>query len=85
MTVKLLELFGGIGAPRRVLLELGVEVKSIDYVEVDEKAVRSYSAMFENKLTTQDVQCWDLQPDILVHGSPCQDFSIIGHKLGGKG
>lgn len=79
----MLELFGGIGAPRRALIELGVDVKSIDYVEVDEKAVRSYNSMFENKQCTQDVRTWNVQPDILVHGSPCQDFSIIGQKLGG--
>lgn len=83
MKIKLLELFGGIGAPRRALIELGVDVKSIDYVEVDEKAVRSYNSMFENKQCTQDVRTWNVQPDILVHGSPCQDFSIIGQKIRG--
>ena len=29
---------------------MGVPVKSIDYVEIDEKAVRSYNAMFANDL-----------------------------------
>ena len=28
--VKILELFGGIGAPRKALLDLGYDVKSID-------------------------------------------------------
>ena len=35
--IKILELFGGIGAPRAALRNLGVPVKSIDYVEIDEK------------------------------------------------
>lgn len=35
--IKILELFGGIGAPRKVLMNLGVDVKSIDYVEIDKK------------------------------------------------
>lgn len=25
---------------------------------------------------------WNLKPDILIHGSPCQDFSIAGHQRG---
>lgn len=78
-----MELFGGIGAPRKALQNLGVDVKSIDYVEIDRKAVASYNAMFDNDYTTQDVKGWNLKPDILIHGSPCQDFSIAGHQLGG--
>lgn len=81
-TIKILELFGGIGAPRKALEQLGVPIKSIDYVEIDEKAVRSYNAMFSNEQTTQDIRGWSLKPDILVHGSPCQDFSIAGKQLG---
>lgn len=82
--IKILELFGGIGAPRRALLNLGVPVKSIDYVEIDEKAVRSYNAMFANELPhkPQSVVGWDLKPDILIHGSPCQDVSIAGKRKG---
>lgn len=80
--IQILELFGGIGAPRCALRNLGIPVKSIDYVEIDEKAVRSYNAMFEKDLSykTQDVRGWNLKPDILVHGSPCQDFSVAGHQ-----
>ena len=44
--LQILELFGGIGSPRVALKNLGVPVKSIDYVEIDEKAVRSYNAMW---------------------------------------
>ncbi|EAD9159839.1 DNA (cytosine-5-)-methyltransferase [Listeria monocytogenes] len=82
--VQILELFGGIGSPRIALRNLGIETKSIDYVEIDEKAVRSYNAIFENDLdyTTQSVVDWNLRPDILIHGSPCQDISVIGKKAG---
>ena len=38
--IKILELFGGIGSPRIALRNIGVPVKSIDYVEIDEKAVK---------------------------------------------
>lgn len=82
--VQILELFGGIGSPRKALINLGVPVKAIDYVEIDEKAVRSYNEIFRNELEhkTQSVVGWNLKPDILIHGSPCQDFSIAGHQKG---
>lgn len=82
--IKILELFGGIGSPRCALRNIGTPVKAIDYVEIDEKAVRSYNAMFSNELKhkTQSVIGWNLKPDILIHGSPCQDFSIAGHQKG---
>lgn len=82
--IQILELFGGIGSPRIALRNIGIPVKSIDYVEIDEKAVRSYNAMFEKELEykTQSVVGWNLKPDILIHGSPCQDFSIAGKQKG---
>lgn len=82
--IQTLELFGGIGAPRCALRNLGVDVKAIDYVEIDEKAVRSYNAMFKKDLCykTQSVVGYNLKADILIHGSPCQDFSIAGKQKG---
>lgn len=84
--IKILELFGGIGSPRCALRNIGIPTKAIDYVEIDESAVRSYNAMFENDLEykTQSVVGWNLKPDILIHGSPCQDFSIAGQQKGAE-
>lgn len=81
-TIQILELFGGIGSPRCALRNLGIKTKAIDYVEIDENAVRSYNAMFAEDLEykTQSVVGWNLKPDILIHGSPCQDMSIAGHQ-----
>ena len=69
-TIQILELFGGIGSPRCALRNL------------NEKAVRSYNSMFREELAykTQTVVGWNLKPDILIHGSPCQDMSIAGHQ-----
>lgn len=80
--IQILELFGGIGSPRAALRNIGVPVKSIDYIEIDEKAVRSYNAIFEKECgyRPQNITGWNLRPDILIHGSPCQDFSIAGHQ-----
>jgi DNA (cytosine-5)-methyltransferase 1 len=78
MQIKLLELFGGIGAPRKALENIGIDVKSIDYVEILPYAVKAYNTMFNNDYKPQDIKDWDLNVDILVHGSPCQDWSKAG-------
>lgn len=61
--VQILELFGGIGSPRCALRNLNIPTKAIDYVEIDENAVRSYNAMFAEELEykTQSVVGWNLK------------------------
>lgn len=83
--LKVLTLFGGIGAPEKALIKLGVDFKQIDYVEIDENAVRTFNALYHDmkKHKPQSVVGWNLKPDILVHGSPCQDFSRAGLRWGG--
>lgn len=73
--IKILELFGGIGAPRKALINLGVDHKCIDYVEWKQNRVKAYNALYDHLHKPQDVREWNLKPDILVHGSPCQDNS----------
>lgn len=84
--IQILELFGGIGSPRIALRNLGIPTKAIDYVEIDQKAVDSYNAIFAKELQhkTQSVVNWNLKPDILIHGSPCQDISIAGYQKGAE-
>ena len=84
MDIQILELFGGVGSPRVAFRNIGIQIKAIDYVEICEKAVRSYNAMFEDELMykIQSVVGWHLKPDVLIHGSPCQDFSIAGYQKG---
>ena len=47
--IQILELFGGIGSPRCALRNIGIPVKAIDYVEIDEKAVRSWHTLRTGK------------------------------------
>lgn len=84
-TVKIIELFGGIGAPRRALENIGVDVKSLDYVEINEDAVTAYNAIYDTSYHAQDVLTWNMDCDILVHGSPCQDFSKNGDNNTARG
>lgn len=76
--IKILELFGGIGAPRKALENMGFDIKSIDYVEILPFAVMAYNAIFDNGYKPQDIRLWNMDTDILVHGSPCLDFSKNG-------
>jgi len=76
--IKILELFGGIGSPRKALENIGLDVKSVDYVEILPFAVQAYNSMFDNNYKTSDVREWNMAIDLLVHGSPCQDFSKNG-------
>lgn len=82
--VQILESFGGIGSPRIALRNLGIPTKAIDYIEIDQKAVNSYNAMFADELAykPQTVVNWNLRPKVAIHGSPCQDNSVIGGKAG---
>ena len=73
--IQLLELFGGVGAPRKHFKRKNIPHKLIDYVEWQDNRVRAYNAMNPYKHSPQDIRGWNLKPDILVHGSPCQDNS----------
>lgn len=76
--IKVLELFGGIGAPRQALENLKIDFKIIDYVEWWPWAVKAYNQMFDNSYKAEDVRDWNLNVDLLFHGSPCQDWSNAG-------
>lgn len=82
--LKVLELFGGIGAPRKALERLGINIEVVDYVEIDKYAVASYNAIYNENFETQDICKWnkDIEADLIFHGSPCQDFSIAGKQAG---
>lgn len=83
--LKILELFGGIGACSSALKKIGVPFEIVDYVEIDKFAVKSYNAMNGTSFETQDISEWDkdVEVDFIMHGSPCQDFSIAGAQAGG--
>lgn len=83
--LKILELFGGIGACSSALTRLGIEYEIADYVEIDKYAVKSYNAIHGTNFEPQDITTWDkdIDVDLIMHGSPCQDFSLAGKQAGG--
>lgn len=83
--LKVLELFGGIGAGTAALKNLGVDFEVVDYVDIDKYAVQSYNAINGTNYEPQDIRRWDkdIAADLVIHGSPCQDFSNAGSLAGG--
>lgn len=83
--LKVLELFGGIGACTAALKRIGIDFDVVDYVEIDKYACASYNAINGTDFEPQDIITWNkqLDVDLIMHGSPCQDFSVAGEGQGG--
>jgi DNA (cytosine-5)-methyltransferase 1 len=83
--LKVLECFGGIGACSKALERLDIEYEIADYVEIDKYAVKSFNAIHGTNFEPQDICKWDknIDVDLIMHGSPCQDFSLSGKGAGG--
>ena len=89
--MTLATLFSGIGAPEFAAREVFSEAKTIFACEIDKFARQSYLANHEAPIVFYDDVC-DLDArayagkiDILIGGSPCQDFSIAGQRVGEDG
>lgn len=85
--LRIIELFGGIGACTQALKQLNIPIEVVDYVEIDKYAVASYNAINGTNFEPQDITTWDKDLkdiDLIMHGSPCQDFSIAGKQAGGN-
>ena len=82
--LRVVELFGGIGACTAALNRLGIEHEVVDYVEIDKYACASYNVINGTHFEPQDICTWDkdIDCDLIMHGSPCQDFSVAGQQAG---
>ena len=83
--MRVLELFAGIGACSKALTNLGIEHEIVDAVEIDKYAIKSFNAIHGTDFEPQDITKWDkdIECDLIMHGSPCQDFSVAGKGAGG--
>lgn len=83
--LRVLELFAGIGACSKALERLGIEHEIVDAVEIDKYAIKSFNAVHGTNFEPQDITKWDkdIEVDFIIHGSPCQDFSVAGLGKGG--
>ena len=86
--VRLIELFGGIGAQAKALERLGVPFEHYRMVEIDRYAVASYNAVHGTDFTPTDICAvhaedmgivdTDRYEYILTYSFPCTDLSRAG-------
>ena len=83
--IRVLELFAGIGACSKALENLNIPHEIVDAVEIDKYAIAAFNAIHGTNFEAQDIKEWnkDVKVDLIMHGSPCQDFSIAGRQAGG--
>ena len=83
--IRVLELFAGIGACSKALDRLGIAHEIVDAVEIDKFAIASFNAIHGTNFKPQDITKWikNIECDLIMHGSPCQDFSVAGKQAGG--
>lgn len=85
---KVMSLFSGLGAFEKGLDKLGVDYEVVNFCEIDKYASKAYSLIHEvpESLNLGDITKVDENTlpdaDILVFGSPCQDFSVAGGQAG---
>jgi DNA (cytosine-5)-methyltransferase 1 len=86
--LKVVELFAGIGAPRKALENLNINHKVIAFSEIDKFAEISYRAIHNDSVTPNlgDIKEISELPscDLITYGFPCQDISIAGYGKGIK-
>ena len=89
--ISLATLFSGIGAPEFAAKKIFDSVKMIFACEIDKFARKSYLANHDAPLTFYedicdlDAKAYAKQIDILIGGSPCQEFSTAGQRAGENG
>ncbi|CAN4271153.1 Dcm Site-specific DNA methylase [Methylophilaceae bacterium] len=88
-TIKVATLFSGIGSIENSLDRLGLKHKIVFAGDIDRFCKASYFANYDidesdwhDDVTKFDASKYKNQVDLLVGGSPCQAFSMVGKRLG---
>ncbi len=85
MSFTFVDLCAGIGGARHALEKIGLKCRN--YSEIDEKAIVTYKALYNedhNGLNDlRNISASDIQDvDLLTAGFPCQSYSIVGKRAG---
>lgn len=78
------ELFAGIGAFRKALINLKIPHKIVGISEIDKFAIKSYEAMYGKTPNYGDISKVSKldYADLWTYGFPCQDLSNAGKQKG---
>lgn len=84
MTIRMIELFAGIGATHEAMTELGLDVEIVGISEIDRHAIKGYEAIHGKVNVLGDITKIDHLPecDLITYSWPCQSVSIAGMKAG---
>ncbi len=84
--LTVIELFSGIGAPRKALQNLKIPHEIIGISEIDKSAIASYQALYGDTYNFEDISKIKELPyvNLWTYGFPCTDLSIAGKREGIK-
>lgn len=98
--MKVLSLFDGISCARVALEKIGIEVEEYYSSEIDQTAIEVSQYNYPENIPIGDVRnikyysgkiilpyddTFDTNIDLIIGGSPCQDLSIAGKRVGIEG
>lgn len=78
------ELFAGIGAVRKALINQNIPHEIVGISEIDKYAIKSYEAMYGKTRNYGDISKVERldYADLWTYGFPCQDISLAGDMKG---
>lgn len=84
--IKVLELFSGIGAVRKALINTNISHDIVGISEIDKYAIQSYNRLYGDTKNFGDITNLNKEElpdfDFMVYGFPCQDISLAGAQEG---
>lgn len=84
MTLRVVELFSGIGAQRMALTLAGIPHEVVAIAEINKHALASYEAIYGDCPNLGDIAKVEALPpcDLVTYSFPCQDLSLAGKRAG---
>ena len=84
MTLRVVELFAGIGAQRMALTLAGIPHEVVAIAEINKHSLASYRAIYGDCPNLGDISKVERLPpcDLVTYSFPCQDLSVAGKRAG---